>query len=118
MDGGGSAGIGDAGGSASQRRVADLEGEAQLTRLEGPQGRQEGGLSGDSGRTDWRPAGKVLSLTADPTAQDDRAAATISAMVCSNSGAPPNRMPRACSLAVTIWFLGTGTSPSIAPRLP
>src|SRR5208337_810875 len=48
----------------SQARGWDphLEGRAQLTRLECPQGQQEGGLSGVRGRTDWRPAGKIFEL--------------------------------------------------------
>jgi hypothetical protein len=36
-----------------------LEGQAQLTCLEGPGGPQESRLSDSRRRTDWRPAGKI-----------------------------------------------------------
>jgi len=43
------------------RELANLEDQAQFTRLEGPQRPQEGRLSGARGRTDWRSAGKFFN---------------------------------------------------------
>src|SRR5262249_36260354 len=63
VDGGGGGVVGRAGGGAMQRGTTGLEGQALLTRLEGPARSQGGRLSDLGRRTDWRPAGKSCPVT-------------------------------------------------------